>query len=107
MAECFAVGIPPWRFWDLTYREIANALAGAGIRIRADHKLALWTAYQGESLARMSQKRRLPDLKPLLDKIDNGGQAREMDPGTMRRWVLHAAREMGAKVVHRKRPAEA
>lgn len=98
MAEAFAIGVPPWRLWDMTYREIDACFEGAVIRTRTTWKAHLWGAWQTANLNRAGKK--FPDLKSLLRKLD---PARIMGNVEMRQSLLAAARAMGAKVTIRKK----
>lgn len=95
MAECAAAGVPPHLFWDYTWREINAVMAGAAIRARRDHKLALLNAFQ---TANWTRAKRLPDLQQLLRRLD---PVRAMNPDAIRRSVLGIAKALGAKVEHR------
>lgn len=97
MAEAFAIGVPPWRFWRMTYRELSNAFVGAGIHARYDHKLGMFIAHQTEAFAR---HKKLPALGPLLRKLDGPVVMSNM---SMRKAVLSMAAELGAVVKYRKK----
>lgn len=95
MTLAFRAGVPPWRFWDLTYRELTACLRGSAEIARDAHKLHLFGAYQGVMLTR---QKRPPPLADLLRKLD---PRKIMSPKALRAAIIGAARAMGAKVTIR------
>lgn len=90
--------IPPWRFWDLTYRELAAHMEGAAIKARVVGKNSLWAAWQ---TANFTRAKKLPVLGPLLRKLDP--RPAVMDNKSLRAALVGAAMAMGSKVVYRKK----
>jgi len=97
MTEAAAAGIPPLHFWDCTYRELYNALAGEHVRRRRNRQEIMFGAWHGAAFERA---KRIPDLNTLLRKME---PVREMSNQQMRAFVLGMAKAMDAKVTHVKR----
>lgn len=89
--------MPPWRFWDLTYRELFAIFKARNIDQTRTHKLAIFEAWHAAAFYR---SKRLPELGPLLRKIE---PSRVMSPKEMRATIIGTARAMGAKVVIHKK----
>lgn len=97
MAEAHAAGVPPDRFWHLTYREVYAAISGAATLRRRHRQDALWAAWHGESFAR---NKRLPNIANILRKME---PSKEMTVTEIRASVHSMALAMGAEIVHVKR----
>ena len=97
MTEAAAAGILPLEFWDCTYRELYNAIAGEHVRRRRDRQAIMWGAWHGAAFERA---KRMPNLGTLLRKME---PVREMSNRELRASILGIAHVLNAEVVHRKR----
>jgi hypothetical protein len=100
MANAAAAGIPPWRFWDLTPRELYAAFKGAKILQKREYRRSLFGAWQLENLART---KRMPRLDKFLSKFDPVQAGRKMTQKAVRQSIFAINRAMGGKVTFRKR----
>jgi hypothetical protein len=103
MAECAAIGIPAWRFWEMTPRETFAHFQGDATRRRLDRAEKLWTAWHNAFFQRFNDaNKKLPDLKPMIERIQNPAPS-TMSPESVRKAVENYARAMGAEVRYVKR----
>ncbi len=66
-------------------------------RQRGEMTVALFNAWQGQSLSRT---KRLPDLSDMVKKL---WPSKPMSPKQQRRAIMDMARAMGAKITYRKK----
>jgi len=102
MTEAAAAGIPPDRFWHLTYRELFNAMQGEALRRRRDRQTLLWAAWHGAAWTRSKTFPNADKLNGMLRKMD---PPRVMTPREQRGAILGIAKALGAEVVYRKKAA--
>lgn len=98
MAEAAAAGVLPHIMFDYTHRMLYAAIRGAFIRDARVRKESLWAAWQ---TANFTRSKRLPDLLPLLRKLDPVPV--RMTAREIRDSVFDMAKAMGAKIIRKKR----
>lgn len=98
MAEASSIGIAPHILIDYTPRELYAAMVGAGLNHTRDQKMRLWQSWTN---ANFTRAKRLPELAPLLRKIDPSPV--KMSAKAIRQTVFAMASALGAKVTRIKR----
>ena len=98
MAEAAAAGVPPHIVLDYTHRMLFAAMKGAVIHESRQRKGQLWAAW---STANFTRAKKLPDLEPLLRKLDLNRV--NMTAKEIRSAVFDMAKRMGATVIRYKK----
>jgi len=102
MTEAAAAGIPPDRFWHLTFRELFNAMQGERLRRRRDRQSLLWASWHVAAWTRVKKFPSAENLNAMIRKMD---PPRHMTPREQRGAILGIAKALGAEVVYRKKAA--
>ena len=100
MAEAGAAGVPPHRFWDYTPHDAYFLMQGAQLAARRQLKAHLFGAWHVAVFERQKK------IKPLAELLRRLEPLRDMSHKAIREAVLAMARNMGAKVVIKKRAKE-